>query len=162
MVHAWTLSTWEAVAGGSQVQGQPWLHSHTLSQRKRSFYMDPQLNQYADAIVSVKVDHSGPSLAFFTGPVLSIWSQKDQKDGHLSLVCPSSSAHSWETPGLSRTYLRSGNRSGTRQDSDLLLNFLKLNQSRGLFFFTYNSRNKERIQKSWSCSWNLCASVVRL
>jgi hypothetical protein len=33
VVHSCNPSTWEAEAGGLRVQGQPWLHNETLSQK---------------------------------------------------------------------------------------------------------------------------------
>jgi hypothetical protein len=33
VIHICNPSTWEAKAGGSHVQGQPWLHRETLSQK---------------------------------------------------------------------------------------------------------------------------------
>jgi hypothetical protein len=35
VIHAYNLSTWEAEAGGPQVQGQFGLHSKILSQKKK-------------------------------------------------------------------------------------------------------------------------------
>jgi hypothetical protein len=35
VLHTCNPSTWEAETGGFRVQGQPWLHSKTLSQKKK-------------------------------------------------------------------------------------------------------------------------------